>query len=150
MNSRGTKLVFLELEKMAQWITTCTVLIWGSELEPPALTKRAWHKCSRLWLQYCTVEIGRSWTLPGQPALPKQWASDSARDPASRQKGGDDRGRHLVFCSGLNLYKHMHPQTHLYAEYTHACTWTHTQTQFIRNCMFTILPVVFDPWSVIE
>lgn len=138
MHSRGTKLVFLELEKMAQWITTLALLIWGSAFEPPALTKRAWHKCSRLWLQYCTVETGRSWTLPGQTALPKAVSFWFSKGPCLKAK----RWRwHLVFCSGLDMYRHRRSQTHLYAEYTHTCTWGHTHThtktpQFIRNSLY--------------
>lgn len=46
MNSRGTKLLFMELEEMARWIIALALLIGGSEFEPPALTKKAWCDCS--------------------------------------------------------------------------------------------------------
>lgn len=134
MNSRGTKLVFLELEKVARWITTLALLIWGSE--PPALTKRAWHKCSCLWLQYCAVETGRSWTLPGQPALPKAVSFWFSKGPCLKAK----RWRWQRKTPSVLFWPwHVQArctQTHLYAEYSHACTWTHTQTQFIRNCLY--------------
>lgn len=140
MHSRGTKLVFLELEKMAQWITTLALLIWGSEFEPPALTKRAWHKCSRLWPQYCTVETGRSWTLPGQPALPKGVSFWFSKGPCLKAKRWRWQRKapsvlfwlwHVqaqAFTDSLvcRIHAHMHMGGH-----------THKKTpQFIRNSLY--------------
>lgn len=77
----------MELEEMALWITTLTLLIWESEFEPPALTEKAWHAWPLMLM--APVLQGRDMqitNLPGQPASPKAVSFWFSKRPCLKAK----------------------------------------------------------------
>lgn len=114
----------LRAGKMVQLVMDCEHK-WGPEVHAPRTHIKSWS----WWYKLTIPALGRQ----SQECLPrdclsvslaKRWAPGSLRDPASKNKGESDLGKHPT--STFGLHSHVHPGVHTPVHGQHIPTYTDT------------------------